>query len=468
MKRLNPCLDNNLVPGRPEIKTWEIYGKRFAYDVNSMDVYQLNKDENPPTAYDYAPQFKLHTAIAPSYIVLNVTDACNLRCRYCFVRNYRPPSSSIMTFDIAKRAIGLVQPEIDGKFKNIMLSFFGGEPLLALDLIKTVVKYGHELAQKRKVMFVAGMTTNATLITPEVAKFIDDNRLSLIVSLDGIEKVHNKNRPMRNGNSWLKTTQALELLKSRKSGSEIVIRASYTGEDERLLDTLIYLNELCDNGLADSVAYEPISLAEHGCRALPDGHKLAITIDNVEKFRDEYHRISEWILSRMREGRPPRFVHYGKLMARLAFQQCSPSECGAGVGYCAVNADGTIYACHRQGDGMLGNVWDGIDESKRARWIDNRLYARTGCSECWLRWFCGGGCRLCSLDRGLSIHEPEPVACWYRKTFMEEICWLMSEMTQEEIISFCGMYSHDQNLSSRFMKKIDNTGTKDKCLCEKR
>ena len=55
MKRLNLDYDQSLYPTkRPEVKVIPIHGKSFAYDVNSMDVYELGKGEKPLAPYDYA------------------------------------------------------------------------------------------------------------------------------------------------------------------------------------------------------------------------------------------------------------------------------------------------------------------------------------------------------------------------------------------------------------------------------
>ena len=75
----------------------------------------------------YGPLLKPMTNIC-----LNLTDACNLACRYCFVQ--RKPN--YMTLDIAKQAFNwihgnneIVKKEYDSM--NVpVITFFGGEPTL--------------------------------------------------------------------------------------------------------------------------------------------------------------------------------------------------------------------------------------------------------------------------------------------------------------------------------------------------
>ena len=62
----------------------------------------------------------------PTTMLLSVTNQCNLKCNYCFVKQ----NPEEMTLDIAEQAIKWLS--INSELKNIPMSvnFFGGEPLL--------------------------------------------------------------------------------------------------------------------------------------------------------------------------------------------------------------------------------------------------------------------------------------------------------------------------------------------------
>ena len=72
------------------------------------------------------------------HFTLHLTDACNLRCRYCYVRQ----SNHYMTLDTAKAVVDLAaeDPGHHG------LIFFGGEPLLQRQLIYDTVAYAQSLS----------------------------------------------------------------------------------------------------------------------------------------------------------------------------------------------------------------------------------------------------------------------------------------------------------------------------------
>lgn len=81
-------------------------------------------------------------------IALQVTQGCNLRCKYCaYSGSYdnRVHSSKRMSKEIAFKAIDfLFDHSIDRD--RVSLGFYGGEPLLELDLIKECVKYAKKRA----------------------------------------------------------------------------------------------------------------------------------------------------------------------------------------------------------------------------------------------------------------------------------------------------------------------------------
>ena len=76
-------------------------------------------------------------------LVLQVTQNCNLRCDYCvYSGNYdnRTHSNKVMSFDIAKKAMDYLILHSD-ELDEIVIGFYGGEPLLNFELIKKCVEY---------------------------------------------------------------------------------------------------------------------------------------------------------------------------------------------------------------------------------------------------------------------------------------------------------------------------------------
>ena len=105
-------------------------------------------------------------------LVLWMTTDCNLRCRYCYARGGDIPE--YMSWDVARRAVDLAARSGE-PFK---IQFSGGEPLLHLELIETVVNYCTNLPVRFQIQ------TNATLVTQELAIHL----LDLGVEMDLVDK----------------------------------------------------------------------------------------------------------------------------------------------------------------------------------------------------------------------------------------------------------------------------------------
>ena len=80
---------------------------------------------------------------------------------------------------------------------ELNISFYGGEPLLEIDLIKKCVDYCHEIFKRKKVMF--NLTTNASLLSDNIIKYFDKEKFSVMISLDGPREIHDKNRTFADG-----------------------------------------------------------------------------------------------------------------------------------------------------------------------------------------------------------------------------------------------------------------------------
>lgn len=131
-------------------------------------------------------------------VTLEVTEKCNLRCKYCIYNpshpEYREFGHRNMRWDVAKKAIDFLKNH-SKKSEHRHIGFYGGEPLLNYQLIKDSVEYAKSLFGS----MTFALTTNATLVNDEIANFFASNDFNLIISLDGPEKMHDANRVMING-----------------------------------------------------------------------------------------------------------------------------------------------------------------------------------------------------------------------------------------------------------------------------
>jgi uncharacterized protein len=125
-------------------------------------------------------------------IVFEVTDACNLKCKYCaygeFYSDYDKRKNKNLPI---KDAIALLdyliqfwQSDQNVSFnKNVYISFYGGEPLLNMNFIKQVIQYLEDNPWTVR-HFSYTMTTNAVLLDRYMDYLVEKN-FRLLISLDG-------------------------------------------------------------------------------------------------------------------------------------------------------------------------------------------------------------------------------------------------------------------------------------------
>lgn len=127
-------------------------------------------------------------------LILIVTRACNLRCRYCDVEK----QSISMNEKVARRATLLyfAWAKKSGQ-KKLLIRFFGGEPLMNFAVVKSVVAYAKKRAKRGKMEVGFDLTTNGMLIDDVVMDFFKKTpEMRVIISLDGDVKTQKLNRNM--------------------------------------------------------------------------------------------------------------------------------------------------------------------------------------------------------------------------------------------------------------------------------
>ena len=118
------------------------------------------------------------------------TLSCNFRCTYCF----EDPKKQKMTPTVEKAIVELVEKRVNS-IDKLSITWFGGEPLLALDVMERLTKELRKICKKYKCDYTAGIITNGYLWDRKTA--LKCKRLgvkSAQITLDGPPDVHDKRR----------------------------------------------------------------------------------------------------------------------------------------------------------------------------------------------------------------------------------------------------------------------------------
>ncbi|EJO5348229.1 Cys-rich peptide radical SAM maturase CcpM [Clostridium botulinum] len=139
-------------------------------------------------------------------ITLQITQECNLRCKYCVYSQDSPlqrhHSNKKMNFETAKKSIDFLFNHSIGR-SRVNISFYGGEPLLQFDLIKQCVEYAKKKFAGREVTY--SLTTNATLLNDDIIEYFVNNKFMITISLDGPKQIQDRNRHFVNGSGTFDT-----------------------------------------------------------------------------------------------------------------------------------------------------------------------------------------------------------------------------------------------------------------------
>lgn len=128
-------------------------------------------------------------------LCLNIAHDCNLRCRYCFAgQGGYGKWRMLMSFDVARRAVDFLIAH-SGPRQHCEMDFFGGEPLMNWHVVQQTVSYVREQEKKHNKIIKLSLTTNGMYLDEEKVKYLTDNHIALILSLDGRKENHDRMRP---------------------------------------------------------------------------------------------------------------------------------------------------------------------------------------------------------------------------------------------------------------------------------
>jgi len=337
---------------------------------------------------------------------LMLTEECNHRCDYCFVEGKNPANP--MNRETAEKAVDFLFERSRAK-PELKILFFGGEPMLAFELIKEIVLYVEEkiAGADKKISF--DMTTNGTLFDEERASFLAEHGVKYLLSIDGDQATHDLHRHTTDGkSSYLRIVRDLPIMKKYQPwmGARMTVHP----------DT------------ADRIYQNIIHLAGLGINQFLVGPATGLEWSNrgLDTYRDQMIEVTGWLKSELDQGHQYRINTLEENGAMLGGKS-NFWGCRAGRHSITITARGTIFPCSKmlgvdnlEGICPLGTLDDGLTE------IYNRLSLcglvpvdRQTCLDC--RWAdtCMGGCFATNYQATGSLFSPDPFECRLKSRTME-------------------------------------------------
>ena len=429
---------------------------KLAYDV--LDTYKGNNKEAVYTALEgtytrdeltetmdeldelikaemlFAPMCESFKVVADEKPVvkslcLNIAHDCNLRCKYCFASqgDYDTIKRELMSFDVAKRAVDFLI-KMSGPRQHCEIDFFGGEPLLNWDVVKQTDDYIESIQEKNNKIFKLTLTTNGMLLTQDKIDYVNEHKMSLVLSLDGRESVHNAMRPVAGSGAESYKYIAKNLINAVKQrhGLEYYVRGTYTHKN---LDFTKDVMAMSDLGF-EHLSMEPV-VGEEGDYVLRE--------EDWPVLEKEYEKLADIYLQRQLDGWGEKFnfFHFRMDLYRGPCMAKRLRGCGAGHEYMAIVPNGDIYPCHQfvGKDGyVLGNVYDGLQNTEIPKDFRNtHVFSKPTCAECWAKFFCSGGCHANNITLGGDLETPYEFGCRLQKKRIECAIMIQAELEQAGI-----------------------------------
>jgi len=352
-------------------------------------------------------------------LCLHISHDCNLRCKYCFAgQGSFGREREVMSVDIAKKAVDFLIEKSAGR-KNIEIDFFGGEPLLNFEATKAVVNYGYERAKDHNKNIKFTLTTNALMLHEEIEKFLFDNNVSLVLSLDGRKEVHDKMRPKLSGKgSYEDIIKNIKRTVNRKPTAGYYIRGTYTKHNLDFVNDVMHMLEY--NFF--NVSVEPV---------VTENPDYAIEKDHLYHIKKEYIKLADEILKlEIKKNIRINFFHFNIDSDGPCFIK-RLSGCGAGYEYLAVAPNGCLYPCHQfvgKDEFIIGHVEKvTINEKISSRFKSAHIYNKTECRQCWAKYYCSGGCHASAYMSNKDILKPYRLGCDLMKIRLECALYLKAK-----------------------------------------
>lgn len=324
-------------------------------------------------------------------LVLNVTDACNCKCRYCFTQ----PNPKTMDLDIGIQAVNWFleynNEKILEKKERLSISFFGGEPTLKWDeFIVPLVNYVKQyITPKYKNRFDIrfSCTTNGQLLTEDRIKWFINNNGNFLLSIDGDKETQDFNRPRHDGKSSFDIIDTnIDLL--LKYQPDITFRSTIIPEtvDNLLHDYLFARKRGFKNWFAIPNVRQYWS--EEKLNTLQQQMTLicGVMLKDIDSKINplKFNWINRMIKAIMTKA--PQTQHY--------------MRCGLGTTSIGVATDGSLYACQENSTYydelnpfFIGDIYNGINKERHCSLLSNfdgskYIFCKQKCKDCVINKIC--------------------------------------------------------------------------------
>jgi uncharacterized protein len=381
-------------------------------------------------------------------ITILTTLQCNFACKYCYQGEHagfgRPAEK--MSMETAAQVAGWIARQVDEVQPNrLVLTFFGGEPLLNVPAMTDIAERCWRHTQSRRVGQHVNIITNGLLLSPEIVGEMTPFGLSGVkITLDGDRETHDRMRPLRGGQGTF--DRIIENVRRVAPMVAVTVGGNF---DETTADRypalLDFLKEQPFAPRIAKIAFKPI--IKPGAPNPPMGALALSPADSIRRPLNGSCMTAAGPSTGRSRGAASgtacdncHFVDDTMSSLREETQRRGfPTSDGVHMGPCelyrrhshTIGPDGSLYACPGfTGEYALsvGNI-DGTRNAEQAAIAHRfeRLAPWRHCGDCPFIPVCGGGCAVASHAE---LGDMDAPSC-HRRSFESALVSLAEEAARE-------------------------------------
>ncbi len=360
-------------------------------------------------------------------ITLQLTQDCNFRCKYCIYSEdtnnmQRTHSQKNMSLETGKKAIDFFcQHSIDSPQRDV--GFYGGEPLLQFELLKELVEYAEKQLFGRPLTF--HLTSNGFLLTDTVVDFLVEHDVSLLVSLDGPQETHDKNRVTKAGYGTYKVIiRNLRRIAERYPEYYKKLRINMVvdprGDFSIMMDPMDDLRELPKGNIGISFV-ENTDYEIHSSKHFAESYQQAKKRILKEQFEKGIDQVDTPFAVQV-VGEARRYKTEMKATTGMPESIAPSGPCIPGKSRLFISVDGLFYPCEKTNESELmciGSLTEGFRISRVKELLNIGTLTEEECKNCWAIRHC----TLCAktVDGGAELSAGKKIKqCPQVRNHLEE------------------------------------------------
>jgi len=342
-------------------------------------------------------------------VVWNVGRRCNLRCVHCYSQSRDQNYPNELSNEQGKALIADL-----AEFGAPVMLFSGGEPLMRPDIFELI-----QFATAKKMRAV--VSTNGTLITPEIAAKLKDAGLSYVgISLDGLEPTNDKFRGVQGAYKM-----AMEGVQNcLKTGVKVGLRFTMTRENYKDVGGVL---DIIEKEGIPRVCFYHLVYAGRGTKLIHEARMsheetrstVDLIMDRTKGFHDkgkkvevltvDNHTDGPYLYLRLLKEDPARAAGVMELL-----KMNGGNSSGTGIG--CVSWDGSVHPDQFWRHYSFGNVlqkpfskiWTDTSEPLMGRLRERKKYLTGRCAACKFLDICNGNFRVRAEAMTGDVWAPEP------------------------------------------------------------